>query len=148
MIETFGTFVSVPPHPLLAPRRKGHFLEACFIFHFITMSTLFDFLPQKPFLAVPRGLCAQCGCRRGAAAALVGTAGPGEPTERGGTAGCHVPSPTTCPRPNTALGSLHAALPCGEALHPAACRAAGSTQTHSADLGGSWRQHAAVPAEP
>lgn len=53
-------------------------------------------------------------------AALVGTAVPGEPTERGGTAGCHVRSPTTCPRPNPALGSLPVMLHAAVCVHGAA----------------------------
>lgn len=81
-------------------------------------------------------------------AALVGTAVPGEPTERGGTAGCHVRSPTTCPRPNPALGSLPVMLHAAVCVHGARrCAGQWAPRRHTPTDLGSWRQDAAVPAE-
>lgn len=94
-----------------------------------------------------RPLCAVWLPGGSGAAAVVGTAVPGEPTERGGTAGCHVPSPTACPHPNTALGSLpltlHAALPFWGNAAPTGVPGSGNhadTQPQTQGVPGGWTQ--------
>lgn len=155
MIETFGTFVSIPPHPLLALRRKGHFLEACFIFHFITMSASFDFLPRNPFPASGPFLAAFV--RSVAVRGERSGGGGGDRSARRANRAwwdCGLPRALShrMPSPQHSTGIAPTDAPCSTAILGKCCthRSAGQREPRghtTTDPGGSWRLDAAVPAE-